>query len=118
MANWRLVEGRWVDTSFGSTSDWRLVEGRWLQATGGGGPTTPALDTIEDAIFAVTGLQMNDGMASHFGKTASEQLHDAERRWLIAQGATPRALEDMWIEVHGPGEIEAVKLAYWNSQRP
>lgn len=84
-----------------------------------GGPLTPEIRCLADAIVLVTGEATPDaGMALHFGKTASESLNDAMARWLIDQGASPAQLEDMWIEVHGPGNINSVMLAYWNTQRP
>jgi len=72
---------------------------------------------IQDEIFRVTGLQVNDGLAVHFGKTATESLQDAERRWLLAQpGVTGGTINDMWIQFAGPGQINDAKLKYWNAQ--
>jgi phospholipase C len=72
--------------------------------------------TIQDEIFRVTGLQVNDGLAVHFAKTDTESLQDAEHRWLIEQGATAGQINDMWIEAFGAGQINDVKLAYWKTQ--
>jgi hypothetical protein len=76
----------------------------------------PAVMSIQDEIFRVTGLQVNDGLAVHFSKTVDESLQDAERRWLTATGDETN--QDAWIRVHGGGvgDINDVKLAYWEGQ--
>ena len=56
---------------------------------------------LNDAILAATGgPTVNDGMASFFSKTATENLNDAQRRWLEAKPTvTPgKPLNDMWHE--------------------
>ena len=85
--------------------------------------TRPALNgadttytTVHDALMAKTGeSDVSAGWSSIFGRTAGEHLQDAEHRWLIAQGGSGGANQDMWIEVYGPGDIEKVKLDYLNS---
>ena len=94
-----------------------------VTVTGGGGPTTPEIKNIQDAVVLATGGPSTmDALATHYGKTATETVQDAERRWLIAQGATPGQLNDMWVEVFGPtfgtSDYAATYLAYWNSIRP
>lgn len=102
------ADGAWIDAGW--------VTGAWSQAIG---PSTPEQAQINDAIVNAVGLDgIEQCLASHFSKTASESLQDAERRWLIAQGATPGHLADMWVELFGPGDIVKVMLDYWNSQRP
>ena len=72
---------------------------------------------INDAIVGATGgPDIASGLASWYGKTATESLMDAEARWLIAQGATPGHIQDMWVEVFGPGEFNDVYFEYWRNQ--
>jgi len=33
MADYRLINGNWVQTDFGSEGDWRLVDGVWVEST-------------------------------------------------------------------------------------
>jgi len=56
---------------------------------------------LNDAILAATGgPTVNDGLSSHYGRTPTESLQDAERRWLIAQSSgTP-------VDQLGPELIE------------
>lgn len=42
--------------------------------------------------------QINDLLATYFGMVANESLNDAEYRWLVAQGAAPAQINDMWFE--------------------
>ena len=75
------------------------------------------MTTINDEILRATGgPTINDGLASWFARADDEALNDAEHRWLIEQGATPGQINDMWVEVFGPGQINDVKLAYWSGQ--
>jgi hypothetical protein len=73
------------------------------------------MSTIQDEILRVTGgPTVNDGLATYYSKTPDESLQDAERRWL---GATDTETnQDAWIRVHGAGQINDVKLAYWSAQ--
>lgn len=72
--------------------------------------------SVSDEIFRVTGLGVQDGKAAHFSKTATESVQDAELRFLKAAGATSDQINDAWIEAFGPGQINDVKLAYWEGQ--
>ena len=75
--------------------------------------------SIQDEILRATGgPTVNDGLAVHFGKTATESLQDAERRWLGGDEALApvQQLNDLWIANYGPGQINDVKLAYWSGQ--
>ncbi len=81
--------------------------------------------SIQDEIFRVEGLQVNEGMAAHFGRTATESLQDAEIRWLLAKaensGTTDEVIADLWftflsVAGFGPGTLNDMKLAYWKAQ--
>lgn len=71
--------------------------------------------TVADAIMGLTGLGVAEGWGQIFSKTAGEHMQDAEKRWLLAQGATLGQLDDMWTELHGPGDIGQIKLNYLNN---
>ena len=78
------------------------------------------MTTLNDAILVATGgSTVNDGLASYYSKTATENLQDAEYRWLIEQGATAGQINDMWFEVLSnaghTGTINDMLLAYWDS---
>lgn len=76
--------------------------------------------TLNDEILrATTGPTVNEGLSSHFSRTASESLQDAERRWLAAvpQSATPASIADMWDEfLPLSGSLNDRKLTYWLGQ--
>ena len=75
------------------------------------------MSQINDNIVAVVGPHISDGMAVHYGKTASESLDDAERRWLIENGATSAQINDMWFEVlRGAGyegHLQDMLISFW-----
>ena len=78
------------------------------------------MTTLNDAILAATGgPTINDGLATHFGKTASESLQDAEYRFLVEGGAASGQLNDMWLTVLNEngfeGSINDAKLAFWKA---
>jgi len=79
--------------------------------------------SIQDAIFAVEGLQVNEGMAAHFARTATESLQDAELRWLneTVVGGPVLSIADGWHalgaeQFAGLNHINDIKLAYWLSK--
>ena len=79
--------------------------------------------SIADEIFRVEGLQVNDGQAEHFGKTATESVQDAERRFLKALviAEVGEALPDLWYQLgveQFPAALSVpdIKLAYWSSK--
>jgi len=80
------------------------------------------MTALNDEILRATGgPTVNDGLASHFSKTAAETLGDAERRWLLAQvGAAGGTLGDLWHAVlraaGHTGSVNDMKLAYWTAQ--
>lgn len=82
------------------------------------------MSTIQDEIFRVEGLQINDGLAVHFAKTATESLQDAELRWLdeIVTLSTVVDIQDGWIALNAEqgltssNDINDIKLAYWSSK--
>lgn len=70
--------------------------------------------SINDDIFAATGgPTINDGLAKHFGKTQFESLADAERRWLLANGATGGALSTLWQQALAAGGFKDHK-DFWS----
>ena len=80
----------------------------------------PPASQLNDAILIATGgPTINDGLANFFGKTASESLNDAERRWLIDNGVTPGPLNQMWYELTGnfgyQGALNERLLQFWQS---
>lgn len=74
--------------------------------------------SLQDEILRVTGgPTVNEGLASHFGKTASESLQDAERRWLnaVPQSSAFASIADMWDEfLAGSGSLNDRKFIYWS----
>lgn len=72
---------------------------------------------INDEILRVTGgPTVQEGLASHFSRTTSESLQDAERRWLnaVPQSSTFASIADMWNEfLPGTGSLSDRKLTYW-----
>ncbi len=79
--------------------------------------------SIQDEIFRVEGLQVNEGMAAHFGRTSTESLQDAERRFLKVAVVVEvgEDLADLWFQL-GVEQFPAaltvndIKLAYWESK--
>ncbi len=58
------------------------------------------MTTTPDAMLKATGgPTQQGGLASWYSKTASEGMHDAERRWLISQGGTKATNQGMWNEI-------------------
>ena len=79
--------------------------------------------SIQDEIFRVEGLQVNEGQAAHFGKTATESLQDAERRFLLAAvvAEVGTQIQDLWLQLGAeqfPAALSVpdIKLAYWSSK--
>ena len=75
------------------------------------------MSQINDAILAVVGTQLNDGLLIHYkanGATADD-LQDAEREFLIAGGGTPGTLQDMYHELLGPGQLNDLLLDFWEA---
>lgn len=75
---------------------------------------------LQDEILrATTGPTVNEGLSSHFGRTTSESLQDAERRWLneVPQSSTFASIADMWDEfLPLSGSLNDRKLTYWLGQ--
>jgi len=79
------------------------------------------MTTLNGEILRATGgPTINEGLSTWFGRTVAESLQDAERRWLIAQGAPATQRNDMWFFVlRGllyTGALNDMLLAYWTSQ--
>lgn len=75
--------------------------------------------TINDAIVAVVGRQINEGLLAYyryFGAN-SHNLQDAERQFLLGRGAIEAPLNDMWMEmlrIAGyTGSLNDMALQYW-----
>jgi len=73
---------------------------------------------VNDCILEATGgPTINDGLATFFGMTATENINDAEYRWLGEQGATASQLNDRWFELlfsaglHG--SLNDMKHYFW-----
>lgn len=79
--------------------------------------------SIQDEIFRVTSKQVNDGLSEHFGRTTTESVQDAERRFLQAAVTTEVGdhLADLWYQYNveqaftTSNDIAEIKLAYWQS---
>lgn len=94
----------------------QVIEQEQLFSAAPGLAPAVTYNTIEDALVAKTGVpDVMGAWASLFGKLPDEHINDAEARWLISEGATPANIEDMWIELHGPGDINKVILDYLNT---
>ena len=81
------------------------------------------MSTTNDEILRATGgPTINEGLSSHFSRTTSESLWDAERRWLaeVPQSATPAVINDMWFEFLRAslftGALNDMKFQYWSAQ--
>ena len=75
------------------------------------------MSQLNDEILRVTGgPTVNDGLSDYFARTTTESLNDAESRWLFSQGGVTvlANVNDMWMELLGPGQINDLKLAYWS----
>lgn len=74
---------------------------------------------LNDAILEATGgPTVNEGLSSHFSRTASETLGDAEQRWLKEQvGVTSESIGDCWYEfttgLGYSGSLNDRQFAYW-----
>lgn len=82
------------------------------------------MSAIDDEIKRATGgATVPDGLAIWFSKTATENLMDAEARWLLSQvQVTQKAsVNDMWrvylTALGGTGSLPDMLLEYW-SLRP
>lgn len=78
------------------------------------------MSQINDAILSATGgPTVNDGLLAFYklGGATSNDLQDAEREFLIIEGATPAALQDMWFELlrAAPfeGALDDMRLQFW-----
>lgn len=92
------------------------------------GPFSPKIeviityDTLLDAIRGKTGgTTISDGLRSWYSATSSESLNDAERRWLLAFGATTSGTNnDLWMQyldsLGHTGSLNDRKFQYWNAQ--
>lgn len=80
------------------------------------------MTTLNDEIVRATGgPTVNDGLATHFSKTATESIQDAEARFLFAQAAVTVKgnLTDMWyqfLRASFTGSVGDMKLQYWTAQ--
>ena len=89
---------------------------QWCKCCGG------LVGQINDEVLRATGgPSLNDGLATWFGRTATETIGDAERRWLLAQaGAAGGTLGDLWYAVlraaGHTGSLNDMKLSYWSAQ--
>lgn len=79
--------------------------------------------SVEDEMFRVAGtLTLDDAKALLFGKTVTEQINDAEFRWLgeVPRNGVGATIEDRWktIAIHGGANkhVNDIKLAYWKAQ--
>jgi len=66
-------------------------------------------------------VQGNDALSTHFSRVAGESLNDAERRWLLSQGATSSGSnQDLWVQfLKGEGytgSINDMLKKYWLAQ--
>jgi len=79
------------------------------------------MTTINDEILRVTGgPTVNDGLASFYSKTDTENLQDAEKRFLLGQLVKEAALSDMWFDYLGAlghtGSLADRLLQFWESK--
>lgn len=75
------------------------------------------MSQLNDAIHDVVGSQLNDGLVAHYqanGASAND-LQGAESQFLIAAGAFPATLPDMWSELLGPGQLNDLLLPFWEA---
>lgn len=80
---------------------------------------------INDAILlAVGGPTIEDGLLLHYQAGGATAIHieDAESEFLIAQGATPKGVGDMWRELLIAGgfntsgdHIDDMSLLFWEA---
>lgn len=75
---------------------------------------------INDAILATTGgPTVNEGLLAYYqaNGATSPQLNDAEREFLLVQGAAPAQINDMWFEMlRGlglTGALSDMQLEFW-----
>jgi len=59
--------------------------------------------------------QLNDCKLAFYqaNGATSNTIQDAEREYLIAAGAAPAHIQDMWIELQGPGAYPDIRYAFW-----
>jgi hypothetical protein len=74
------------------------------------------MDLQDEILRATGGPTINDGLSDWYSRTDAESLQDAEFRWLGTVGGVSGSIQDRWIEAFGPGQINDVKLAYWEAQ--
>ena len=82
--------------------------------------------SIQDEILRVTGgPTVQDGKATHFGKTDNETLQEAEFRWLseVPRLGTGNTIAERWISalntlgiISGPKQLNDARFEYWSSQ--
>ena len=79
------------------------------------------MSQLNDAIVAIVGPQINDGLLNHYqtnGATSNE-LQDAEYEFLISNGATPAQIQDMWFELLRAagytGSLNDMLLPFWQA---
>ena len=73
------------------------------------------MSQINDAIQAVVGPQINDGLLVHYkaNGATSDELQDAEFEFLVAGGAAEASIADMYHELLGPGHLSDLLLDFW-----
>ena len=117
MSHIRLVNDNWVEIEFEGL---RLVGNQWVEGVTFFDPTLEGSGVISDEIVRALGSgHINDLLSTHFGRTATESLQDAEYWFLVAAGATPCDFASMWVELYGSAneqDVESAKLAYWVNQ--
>lgn len=79
------------------------------------------MSQLNDAIVAVVGPAINDGLLAHYKTNGaiSDDLHSAEYEFLVAGGATPAHISDMWLEAlvnaGFTGTISDMLLEFWEA---
>ena len=82
------------------------------------------MSQLNDCIVAATGnTDINDGLRAHYlanGATGGDglQLNDLEYQFLVANGATPSDINDMWKQILPPvvgfdGQLNDMLLPFW-----
>ena len=77
--------------------------------------------SVQDEIYRVTGLGVNDGQAAHFGKTPTESLQDAELRFVNSLLITEQEqINDAWKQLGKESgafsaAVPGIKLEYWQN---
>ena len=55
------------------------------------------------------------GFFQQNGAAGINDLQDAERAYLIAQGMTPGTAQDMWVQLLGPGAYNDLIKEFWQT---